>query len=230
MLAARAACHPRGPQYRQRRIAYALEGELAAARTSRTAAARAPRRALPAVRRCCCNWCRCCCARAADGTCRHARRRGDRRPVARRGRPVAADDRRAGRAGAVRTAGRALGRGTGARGVRRARARQHRGHLAPAVRGARARLRGSAPGVVQRERAIGLRLRTGGDGTVLLSRRPQGLSRSVVLRRTAPALRRAGRFRAGLRDRPRGGPSRADADRHLGAGAGAPAAAPRRPR
>ena len=93
-------------------------------------------------------------------------------------------------------------------------ARRHRGNLGhdpAAVRGA---VRRADAGVVQRRRAVGLRHGGVGDGTVLLPARPEGLHRHVVLRRPVAALRRAGRFRAGLRDRARGGPSRAEPGRH----------------
>ena len=42
-----------------------------------------------------------------------------------------------------------------------------------------------------------------GDRSVLLSRRSEGLPRSRFLRRALAAVRRAGRFRAGVCDRPR---------------------------
>ena len=67
---------------------------------------------------------------------------------------------------------------------------------------------------VPRRRAVGVRARLGGGRTVLLPGRPQALSRHRVLRRAVAALRRARRFRAGVRDRARGRPSRAEPDRH----------------
>ncbi len=57
-----------------------------------------------------------------------------------------------------------------------------------------------------------------GDGPVLLPGRPQGLPRPRLLRHPAPAPRRAGRLRAGLRDRARGRPPRAEPARHHGQG------------
>ena len=51
-------------------------------------------------------------------------------------------------------------------------------------------------------------------GPVLLPGGPQALSRHRVLRRTGAPLRRARRFRAGVRDRARSRPSRAEPDRH----------------
>ena len=59
------------------------------------------------------------------------------------------------------------------------------------------------------------RLRHGpvGHGPVLLPQRREGLHRPLVLPRPAPALPCAGRFRAGLRDRARGRPPRAEAHR-----------------
>ncbi len=57
--------------------------------------------------------------------------------------------------------------------------------------------------------------------------RPEGVHRHVVLRRPVAALRRAGRLRAGLRDRARGRPSRAEPAGHRREGAGRAAA--RRP-
>ena len=52
--------------------------------------------------------------------------------------------------------------------------------------------------------SIGVRPFELGDRTVLLSRRPQGVSRSELLQRSPSEARRAGRFRAGLRARARG--------------------------
>ena len=65
---------------------------------------------------------------------------------------------------------------------------------------------------------------------VLLPARPQGLPRPRLLRRARRTLRRARRLRAGLRDRPRGRPPRAEPARHLRASVHAQRAAapPRR--
>ena len=68
--------------------------------------------------------------------------------------------------------------------------------------------------------AVGVRPRPVGHGAVLLPERPAGLSRPVVLPRARDAVRRAGRFRAGLRRRARSRTSRADGHRHLVARAG----------
>ena len=59
-----------------------------------------------------------------------------------------------------------------------------------------------------------LRLRAVGERAVLLSRRSLRLSRSRVLRRAAPAVRRVRRFRPGVRARARTRASRAVAARH----------------
>ena len=63
---------------------------------------------------------------------------------------------------------------------------------------------------------VGVRCRTRRSGSVLLSRGSEGLPRSVVLPRARRALRRAGRFRPGLRRRARSRPSRADPAGHVG--------------
>ena len=62
--------------------------------------------------------------------------------------------------------------------------------------------------------SIGVRPVELGDRTVLLSGRSQGLSRSRLLRRSPSEARRAWRFRAGVRARARGRPSRAESHRH----------------
>ena len=58
-----------------------------------------------------------------------------------------------------------------------------------------------------------------GHRSVLLPGRSQGLSRSGLLRRAAAPVRRAGRFRAGVRARARDRSSRAASDRHRITGA-----------
>src|SRR5262245_36283725 len=63
-----------------------------------------------------------------------------------------------------------------------------------------------------------------GGRAVLLPERRQALPRPVVLRGARPALRRARRLRAGLRDRARSRPPRAEPARHRGARERAPAA------
>ena len=65
-----------------------------------------------------------------------------------------------------------------------------------------------------RRHPVGVRLRRSGDRSVLLPGRSQGLPRSELLRRAAAPLRRAGRFRPGLRARARDRPSRAGDHRH----------------
>ncbi len=78
-------------------------------------------------------------------------------------------------------------------------------------------LRAAAARAVPARHAVGLRPRVGGDRAVLLLRRPRALPRHRVLRRAVATVRRPGRFRAGLRDRARGRPPRAEPDRHDGA-------------
>src|SRR3546814_16874289 len=70
--------------------------------------------------------------------------------------------------------------------------------LRPALRGAGSR-------AVCRRRRLRLRLRRVGGGAVLLPGRQQDLPRPRLLPHPARALRRAGRLRAGLRDRDRKG-------------------------
>ena len=67
---------------------------------------------------------------------------------------------------------------------------------------------------LRRRRALGLRHGAIRDGSVLLSQRREALPRPLVLPRSLRPLPRTGRFRPGLRDRARGGPPRAEADRH----------------
>ena len=101
---------------------------------------------------------------------------------------------------------------------RRARARQHRGRVGRAVRAIRRAISAAGAHAVRRRRAIGVRFRELGIGPVLLPERPARLSRYVVLRR-ARAHGRPRRFRGGVRHRPRGRSSRADAARHVGSSA-----------
>ena len=76
-----------------------------------------------------------------------------------------------------------------------------------------------------RRHADRLRRRPVGDGPVLLPGRPAGLPRPVLLRRAGEPLPRARPLPAGLCDRPRGRPSRAEPAGHLRQGrADAPAA------
>ena len=130
-------------------------------------------------------------------------------------------DRRALSRGAA--GGRAAGRRP-AGAVRLGRARRHRGHLARAVPPDGRRVSRADPGPVLGRGRLGLRLRSGRHGAVLLPGRPEGLHRPRLLRRAARPLRRARRLRPGLRDRPRGRAPRAEAARHLRAGAGGAAA------
>ena len=84
--------------------------------------------------------------------------------------------------------------------------------------------RAAAAAAVRRLGAGRLRLRAGGDGAVLLPDRPAHLSRHVVLPRDRDALSRLPRqglqILAGLCDRARGRPSRAEPARHFAEGAG----------
>ena len=73
---------------------------------------------------------------------------------------------------------------------------------------------------------VGVRPRVRADRAVLLPGRPQGLPRPLVLPGALPALRRAGRLRRGVRDRPRDRPPRAERARHRGAGPPAAAGGP----
>ena len=86
------------------------------------------------------------------------------------------------------------------------------------------RYRAAYAGAVQRRRAVGVRHQFGGGRAVLLPGRPEGLHRPRILPRARSEVRRARRFRAGLRDRSRGGPPPADAARRLRAGHGGPPA------
>ena len=72
----------------------------------------------------------------------------------------------------------------------------------------------AAPGAVPRRHAHRLRHRAVGDGAVLLPGRRQGLHRPRLLRHAGAPHGRAGRLRAGLRDRARGRPPRAEPDGH----------------
>ena len=81
---------------------------------------------------------------------------------------------------------------------------------------------------LRRAGALGLRHGPGGDGAVLLPRRREALHRPLVLPRPADALPRAGRFRAGLCDRARSRPPRAEAHRHVPEAGSAAGAAPGR--
>ena len=110
------------------------------------------------------------------------------------------------------------------RPFRRRRARQYRGHLERDFPGQRPAVSPAAAaalfaGAEQRR----LRLRAGGDGSVLLPDRPAHLSRHFVFPRHAgplPWLQRQGlRICRGLCDRARGRPSRAEPARHFAEGA-----------
>ena len=96
-------------------------------------------------------------------------------------------------------------------------------HLEGYLRQGRADLPRAATGDVLRRHALGVRRCAKRDGTVLLSDRPRGLSRHLVLPRPGaalPRLQRQGlRIRAGLCDRARGRPSRAEPARHSAEGA-----------
>ena len=102
---------------------------------------------------------------------------------------------------------------------------RHRRRLARAVPADGRHLPRAQAGAVPRRRAHRLRHRPGGDGAVLLPGRPEGLHRPRLLRDHAHAPRRAGRLRAGLRDRARGRPPRAEPDGHHRQGRRACAAA-----
>ena len=77
-------------------------------------------------------------------------------------------------------------------------------------------------GALPRGRVHRLRERQLRRRSVLLPRRPARLPRPVLLRRHGAPARRARRLRLGLRDRARGGPPRAEPDRHEPRGAPAP--------
>ena len=93
-------------------------------------------------------------------------------------------------------------------------ARADRGDVGQAVR---RQVHAADHGDVQRATPIGVRHRPGRDGTVLLPARPEGLPRPLVLPGTRAEVRRARRFRAGLRDRPRSRSPRAEPDGHRAA-------------
>ena len=116
-----------------------------------------------------------------------------RRERPRRGRPERAADRRG-------------------RPVRARRAGQHRRRLERAVQADGPQLRRAAAGAVLRRRAVGVRHGVGRGRAVLLPARSAGLHRSELLPRARSALRRARRFRAGLRRRARSRASRAEPD------------------
>ncbi|CAA9301420.1 MAG: YpfJ protein, zinc metalloprotease superfamily, partial [uncultured Gemmatimonadetes bacterium] len=84
------------------------------------------------------------------------------------------------------------------------------------------RLRGAAAGALHRDAADGVRHRPVRHGPLLLPRRPEGVHRPRLLQRPGAHVRRARRqrLRAGVRDRPRGRPPRADAAGHVGARGG----------
>jgi len=106
--------------------------------------------------------------------------------------------------------------------------RQHRGRLEwcfPPVENPISR---ADAGAVRRAGALGLRYGASGHGSLLLPRRREALHRPRVLPRPADALQGTRRLRPGVRDRARGGPPRAEADRRFpedGTGAGALAGA-----
>ncbi len=79
---------------------------------------------------------------------------------------------------------------------------RHRGRLARAVPQDGQDLQGAAPNPVSRPGRIGVRPGQRRRRAVLLPRRPAGLSRPPLLRRTQESLSRAGRVRPGLCDRP----------------------------
>ncbi len=107
--------------------------------------------------------------------------------------------------------------GGGARADGR-RAGRHRGNVERAAAQVRPPVRRAAARAVQRGGRVGLRHGPVRDGPLLLPARPEGVPRHVVLPRPGAALRRAGRLRAGLRDRARGRPPRAEPRRHVGEG------------
>ena len=107
------------------------------------------------------------------------------------------------------------GRGEGGRHGRRGHGRRAVDVAADPGRPVSADDRGAVPRCV----SVRLRVRAVGDRAVLLPCGPQGLPRPRVLRRAAEPLRRARRFRAGLRDRARARTPRAVADGHRRAGA-----------
>ena len=113
-------------------------------------------------------------------------------------------------------------------GLRLHRAGRHRGRLERPVQAGWRRLRGAEAAAVSRQRADGLRPGRCRDGAVLLPGRPQGLHRPRFLRHHGAAHGRAGRFRAGLCDRARGRPPRAEpAGDHRQGRRDAPAASPK---
>ena len=116
------------------------------------------------------------------------------------------------------------------RKVRRARPRQHRGGVEGHLRQGRPDLSRAEARHVLGPDALGLRRGAERDGAVLLPERPRGLSRHRVLQRSRDALPRLQRqglpVRAGLCDRARGRPSRAEPARHPAQGAAGAARAP----
>src|SRR5262249_41459081 len=89
-----------------------------------------------------------------------------------------------------------LARGGPPGAVRLLRPRRRPEHLAPAPTRTLPRRQARA---VPRPGGVGLRLRPGGLGPVLLSTGREGLHRPQLLRRAAPPLRRPWRVRPGLR-------------------------------
>ena len=91
--------------------------------------------------------------------------------------------------------------------------RQHRGCVDADIRRFRRALLAAGAHLVQRSRAIRVRVRELGGGSVLLPSRSARVPRYVVLQRPC-AARWTGRFRCGLCHRPRDRPSRAEFARH----------------
>ena len=120
-----------------------------------------------------------------------------------------------------RAGGAAAGAGAGAATpndpeakLRLAGAAQHRGGLDRCLPRIGPDLPAAQAGALPRQLADGLRPGQRGDGSVLLPERPEGLHRPALLRQLAHKLGAPGPVRAGLRDRARGRPPRAEPARH----------------
>jgi hypothetical protein len=151
------------------------------------------------------------------------RARGRRSPAAARDRVVHGSEPSRSAAGrdwtAVVRRGAGAGRATGRAGrrggsLRVGRARLDRGRLGKAARRARRHVSASDARALLGLGRFGVRARIVRRRALLLSARRQGLSRPLVLRRLGATLRRAGRVRARVRHRPRGGAPRAEPARH----------------
>src|ERR1700726_831407 len=103
--------------------------------------------------------------------------------------------------------------------VHRGRARRDRGRVGSDLPGPGPEIRPADPGLVPRPDALGLRLGELSRRPVLLSGRPQGVSRSGFLSATRGRVPGARAVRPGVCARARSGPSRAEPARHRRPGA-----------